>query len=192
MASGISTAAHCGFHCDPDSGVCYRALDFLGFAGYRVGDDGSIWSCRPSNGIGPLKSIWRKLNPRTSNKGYAQTTFYQPQKILRSVHQLVLLAFVGPCPPGMEACHFPDRNRTNNRLANLRWDTHKENSVDRDRHGTVARGERQGSSKLTKELVLEIRRELDAGGSQRGIARKHHIANTTVWKIHHRRRWAHI
>ncbi len=26
------------------------------------------------------------------------------------VHQLVLLAFVGPCPDGLECCHFPDRN----------------------------------------------------------------------------------
>jgi len=42
------------------------------------------------------------------------------------VHRLVLEAFVGPCPDGMECCHN-DGDRTNNRLENLRWDTHKNN-----------------------------------------------------------------
>jgi NUMOD4 motif/HNH endonuclease len=51
------------------------------------------------------------------------------------VHRLVLTAFVGECPPGMECCH-DDGNATNNMLANLRWDTHSENILDRQRHGT--------------------------------------------------------
>lgn len=50
------------------------------------------------------------------------------------VHRLVLESFVGPCPDGMEACHN-DGNPHNNRLDNLRWDTHTENMYDVVRHG---------------------------------------------------------
>lgn len=50
-------------------------------------------------------------------------------------HRLVLLAFVGPCPEGMECCHR-DGNPANNRLTNLRWDTLSANRLDRVRHGT--------------------------------------------------------
>lgn len=50
------------------------------------------------------------------------------------VHRLVLLAFVGPCPPGMQALHendVPDDNR----LVNLRWGTPQENVADAFRNG---------------------------------------------------------
>lgn len=51
------------------------------------------------------------------------------------VHVLVLDAFVGPRPKGMEACHN-DGDGTNNKLSNLRWDTHKANIQDSISHGT--------------------------------------------------------
>jgi hypothetical protein len=43
-----------------------------------------------------------------------------------AVHRLVLESFVGPCPDGMEACHA-NGNGFDNRVENLRWDTHEEN-----------------------------------------------------------------
>lgn len=46
------------------------------------------------------------------------------------VHHLVLETFVGMCPPGMQCDHI-NRNRTDNRLENLRWVTPKENSRNR-------------------------------------------------------------
>lgn len=45
------------------------------------------------------------------------------------VHRLVLTAFVGPCPDGMEACHGIG-GATDNRAANLRWDTRSANVLD--------------------------------------------------------------
>jgi hypothetical protein len=47
---------------------------------------------------------------------------------------LVLEAFVGPCPDGLEACHWDD-DPTNNRLSNLRWDTSIANKRDMARNG---------------------------------------------------------
>ena len=49
----------------------------------------------------------------------------------RRVHCLVLEAFVGPRPSGMQACHAPDDDPTNNHLDNLRWDTASGNAQDR-------------------------------------------------------------
>jgi hypothetical protein len=50
------------------------------------------------------------------------------------VARLVLEAFVGLCPAGMEACHFND-DPADNRLENLRWDTHSNNHYDLVRNG---------------------------------------------------------
>jgi hypothetical protein len=50
------------------------------------------------------------------------------------VHQLVLEAFVGPKPAGLEARHLDD-DRLNNLASNLAWGTRKENYDDAVRHG---------------------------------------------------------
>jgi hypothetical protein len=52
-----------------------------------------------------------------------------------TVHVLVLTAFVGSCPEGMEGCH-EDGNGRHNAVFNLRWDTHSNNLLDTLRHGT--------------------------------------------------------
>lgn len=51
------------------------------------------------------------------------------------VHRLVLAAFVGPCPDGMETRHM-NGDPADNRLENLRYGTPSENNLDRVRHGT--------------------------------------------------------
>lgn len=51
------------------------------------------------------------------------------------VHRLVLEAFVGPCPEGMETRHL-NGDRVDNRLENLTWGTPFENAMDRQLHGT--------------------------------------------------------
>lgn len=52
----------------------------------------------------------------------------------RPIYRLVIEAFRGPRPDGMEACHS-DGDCTNDRLSNLRWDTVSENRRDTVRHG---------------------------------------------------------
>lgn len=50
------------------------------------------------------------------------------------VHRLVLAAFVGPCPTGMETLHWDDVP-SNNHLSNLRYGTRSENKLDLVRNG---------------------------------------------------------
>lgn len=98
-----------------------------------------------------MKKSW-KLGP-----GYRQICL--GKRYVQSVHVLVLLAFVGPCPEGMECRHL-DGNPANNRLDNLCWGTGSENWNDKRRHGTlnILRGEDCPYSKLTEDTVREIRK----------------------------------
>lgn len=52
-----------------------------------------------------------------------------------AVHRLVMAAFVGPCPDGIEVCHN-NGNPADNRLSNLRYGTHSENQLDQVKHKT--------------------------------------------------------
>lgn len=51
------------------------------------------------------------------------------------VHALVLEAFVGPRPPGLEVCHR-DGDPKNANLSNLAYGSSGENKLDQVRHGT--------------------------------------------------------
>lgn len=142
------------------STVQYRDLTELGHPGYRVGDDGSVWSRWRKKGLGRgrgttyvLGEEWKRLRPHLRDDGHYQIN---PGETIRYVHHLILEAFVGPCPPGLECCHG-DGDGTNNALGNLRWDTHQENAQDRVRHGTSDKGERNPGAKLTDEQVRDIR-----------------------------------
>lgn len=83
----------------------------------------------------------RLLNPSKSDKyGHMSVHLgYDKKRISVSVHKLVLLAFVGPAPDGMECCHN-NGIAWDNRIENLRWDTHKNNNADRKKHGKYATG----------------------------------------------------
>lgn len=75
----------------------------------------------------------RRLKGRILKPGPLGNTLHQhvvlEGRVDRTVHSLVLEAFVGPCPPGMEARHADD-NPLNNNLNNLSWGTRSENSDD--------------------------------------------------------------
>lgn len=159
-------------------GVEYR--DVPGFPGYRVGNDGSLWS------------QWRRLkgNVQSSRGGYRNTTLRRDGKDhWRYVHSLVLLAFVGPRPDGMEARHL-DGDPLNNRLSNLCWGTHAENGVDMIQHGRSVRGERSGMAKLTESDVRYARLLAESGKLHREIAAELGVGTRHIGKIVRREIWA--
>lgn len=135
------------------------------------------------------------LKPWAIKTGHLYVTLSkQGRQLGRQVHRLVLEAFVGPRPEGMQACHFPDRSPGNNRLENLMWGTSHENHEHMKTHGTsckrhsyknVPRGDNHPHAKLTEEQVREIKKELKAPvrGKQRQLARKYGVTEATICDI---------
>lgn len=102
----------------------------------------------------------RVLKTRKTRGGYPLVCFTAPGKkrLTIYVHDLVLLAFKGPKPPGRECCHGNGK-RADNRLKNLRYGTRSENALDRHKHGTFnqPRGADHPLAKLTAKEVEWIR-----------------------------------
>lgn len=110
-----------------------------------------------------------------------------------NVGNLVLEAFVGLCPDEMECCHNDD-NRTNNRLDNLRWDTHQSNLIDAYRNGGMKpkSGERNGNSVLTEGQVLEaIQLKID-GWIWNKLASRYNVSFNTIWNAVKGVTWKHL
>lgn len=110
--------------------------------------------------------------------------------VQQSVHRMVLEAFVGECPPRMEACHN-DGNRRNAALSNLRWDTRANNHADKIKHGTHLRGTANPQSKFTErdiEVVFDLRRR---GLTHAAIAAKIGMSSTHVSNVLNGKRWGH-
>lgn len=108
--------------------------------------------------------------------------------VRRCVHTLVLEAFVGECPAGMECCH-EDGNGFNNRLHNLRWGTCGSNQADRRLHGTDSGGERSASAILTWKLVDKIRALKAKGMQQRAICKRYGLKEGVVSAVCRRVNW---
>ena len=134
--------------------------------------------------------------------GYGQVR--TPNRGMQQVHNIALRS-VWPKPPGkmcsvkgvwtreLQAAHGPCNNPECYNPWHLSWKTPAENQADRLRDGTDSRGEKHGQAKLTDEQVLEIydlawhsERTLKSIGAQFGVW------YSTVWKIKHGSRWAHI
>ncbi len=184
--------------------------DVVGFEGwYRVSNQGRIkslekhvptkdglvkhlkervlkaWIFRP-NGIPTyfMVSLWKGQGKGTGKYKY--------------VHSLVLEAFSGSRPKGMQCRHL-DGNGFNNDLGNLAWGTVKENAGDRMRHGTSGKGkpgvnfgERHGMVKRTVEEILRIREMSRQGLSSSQIAKQFGANPAYIRSIIRRKFWARI
>ena len=170
------------------------------FPGYRVGSDGTVWTCWERRGLGigngtrfVFSNRWRQLKLSVGKRhGYAHVSICcNGKRTCAKAHTLVLNAFRGPRLEGMECRHL-DGNRTNNHLSNLVWGTQAENVADRARHGTNPVGERNVSAVLTEENVRKIRTLLQSGMFQREIARRFGVSEGTVSCIALGKTWRHV
>jgi hypothetical protein len=97
---------------------------------YKVSDLGSIWSKRRQGSAGGI------LKTPLDKAGYpAVALTVMGRQRTYKVHVLLMLAFCGPRPDGMEIRHL-NGDSADGRLVNLAYGTHSENVLDQVAHGT--------------------------------------------------------
>lgn len=113
--------------------------DVVGYEGvYQVSNMGRMQSVNRivkhwRGGLQRLKT--KVLCPTIGKRGYCRIGLFKNGQCKRKlVHRLVLEAYIGFCPLGMECRHLDD-NPSNNHLSNLQWGTPKDNGTDRREHG---------------------------------------------------------
>lgn len=141
--------------------------DIAGYEGlYQVSNTGRVMSAR---GV---------MSPLPNTKGYLRVALYKDKKALyRSIHSLVMEAFVGPRPKGMHIAHI-DHCKKNNGISNLCYCTAKENIQMDMKDGRTRVGEKHPNSKLTWEQVKYIRTA--KGEAIRAMARKFGVSGKAV------------
>lgn len=180
-------------------GVRFKLVDELPgyeqFAGYCVGNDASAWS-NHRQGPGTKPGAWRQIKPTRHKNGYLTVTLRSSQTVkMFKLHILLLEAFVGPRPAGMDACHFPDPDPYNCALWNLRWGTKSENMQHKKLQGTWQGGSNNPRAKLSEADVVEIRRLFAAQTNKQDkitLARKFGVSRTLIRLIVNGRIWGHV
>lgn len=173
----------------------------IGFPGYIIGDDGSVWSLWRACGDGggqvissiPRRRKLKMPKPESKIKRYPQVGLKLNGKTnWKSIHLLVITTFKGPKPESRMECRHLDGNRFNFNLSNLIWGTKAENQQDKERHGTCQRGRANGRAKLNEDEVLELRRKRTEGHTLKALTFEFGIAFTTVFKIENRLLWKNV
>lgn len=166
------------------------------FPDYAVSDAGLVMRVAGGRGTYP----GRLLKLRRSEQGYLRVAFRKNKiQVLGSVHRLVLTAFVGKSPDGME-CNHENGVKSDNRLENLKWVTPKQNMQHAIRTGLFngwdkknRLGENNPQAKLTTEQVKQIRHLLlQKGYTLKRLAIIFNVSATLIAVIKHRKRWTHI
>jgi hypothetical protein len=157
----------------------WRAIP--GWPAYEVSDQGRVRSYyRFDRGRYDLAAIpQRFVRSRKGHGGYPILGLYNhARQWTVRLHKLVMLAFIGPCPDGMEVCHN-DGNPQNNRLDNLRYDTHAGNCADPKKRTARI----HGPHLFTPHQVEAIRLARAAGASYHRLGREYGCCPGTIWYI---------
>lgn len=139
---------------------------------------------------------------RPSFGRYMRYTLSRPDggdgyRITKHAHRLMWRAFRGEIPGNLQVNHI-DGNKLNNMLTNLELVTPRGNaehavrlglSPTGDKHHArtkrhvMARGERHGLAKLTKDKVLEILAKRKSGARPAHLAREYRVSAPTISAI---------
>lgn len=169
-----------------------------------------------------LDRCWDWTGVVSKKTGYGQTHQDPPNKTPVGAHRMSYAIHIGAVGGGKFVMHRCDRrscvNPTHLRLGSFQDNMDDRNSKGRtargdmngsrkhpdrvragilrslkDNPGQRARGEKQGSAKLTAHQVSELRGKYSAGGTSFAkLAAEYGIAVVTVSKIIHRILWAHV
>ncbi len=152
---------------------------------YFVDENGSVFSL--------LNGVYSPLKQRVHRQGYIRFALCENGKIKQFyAHRLVAEQYL-PKVEGKNFVNHLDGDKTNNHFSNLEWCTKKENSVHaRDNGLCDNRGEKSGKTKLTNEMVLNIRKVYNNGIKGIALQKMFNLSKGTLYEITSKRRWSHI
>lgn len=163
--------------------------------GYEVSSHGRVRSyLNPGNPWNrALRTEPSPISTRPHRGGYCQVNLRSNGTIIRRrVHVLVLEAFAGFRPEGMVGRHL-DGVKSNCRISNLQWGTHKDNFDDARQHGVQPiQGSKHSQAKLTESAILEIIRLHRLGRGVTELARMFGVSHCSMSRIVSRQRWRHV
>jgi hypothetical protein len=132
----------------------------------------------------------RILAQAIGSAGRAQVSICADRKpASKSVHRLVAEAFHGSPPEGRPMVCHKDGNPLNNRPDNLYYGTARTNGNDASRHGSIARGHRNGNSRLT---TRQAKRIIADRRSSTLVAKEIGVSVSTVCRIRRGQSWKHL
>lgn len=173
--------------------ICIREIpEYPGYGISLDGPEATLWS-RWNQPHKAMRDSWKRVSSRTCPKsGHIKVRVCKDGKrITQGIHRLVLMAFVGPCPEGMEACHWNDI-KTDNRVENLRWATRVENRQDCHRNGKGSNGSRNPRAKLHERDIPDIRRMIKGGMLYKDIASRYGVDPVQICFIKTGKTWKHV
>ena len=170
-----------------------KLIPIQGYYGkYSAGEDGHIY-CYSKARNNRKKSYPFPLKESIWGNGYPFVSLIGKKKKTAFVHILVCKTFHGNKPKNADCTRHLDGSKTNNRPDNLQWGTWYENEADKRRHGKTAKGEKQGSAKLTGEGVRIIRASIPCGLWDVGnCAKVFNVDPSTIRRIAQGKDWKHI
>lgn len=129
----------------------------------------------------------------TKNGRYKVGLNKNDKRTWHNVHRLIAKAFI-PRIEGKGCINHIDGNPLNNKVENLEWCTHSENTYHAFRIGLKSNhGEKHSQNKLTNEKVLRIRK-MHAEGKANTVelAKLFGVCRPSISQIIHRKSWVQI
>ena len=163
------------------------------YPGYDVSDHGQVRSYykRVKNdgrgGAWKIADTPQRIMAGGSDGRYLYQFIKHESGEFRNVktHVLIMLAFVGECPDGLEVCHN-DNIKYNNRLDNLRYDTHANNMLDAAHAGGT------GGRKLTNDQALKARQRYRDGESRDALEKELGVSRKNLSNCLRGKTFAHL
>ena len=143
---------------------------------YHVTREGNVYSKYRD------RVTWRKMAKRKKNNGYLIVSLRNNKgiKYTFNIHRLVALIYI-PNPDNKPCVGHKDNNRENNKVENLYWCTHKENTQQCIRDG---RFKPRGKTPLSIEIRRKIKAEYLKGNTTlQKLSRKYGRAHSVIRRI---------
>lgn len=109
----------------------------------------------------------------------------------RHGHVASYLINIGKIPDDLQVNHMC-HNRSCTNPDHLYLGTQKENMNDKIRANRQAKGEKNGNSKLTREQVIQIKKELEKNVPISLLCEIYKVSDTQIGNIKNKKQWSHL